>query len=128
MEIEVLAVAVAVAGESRVEVDERNPEATDELVDGRAPQGTFVGQVEAPEVRVGVKGAGFELLAVVDDRLTWRAVATQEVVEGAEAQGVVRREVIGGTDLDGLGNVDAEGAQTETRPRVAGPVVKFSDL
>jgi len=81
---------VTVAGERRIEIDVGEPDAADELVGGRAPQPAFIGEIETREVRVGVKGPGLELLAVVDDRLAGRAVTAQEIVEAAEAHGIVR--------------------------------------
>src|SRR5437660_543707 len=102
LEVEVFAVAVSVSGERRVEVHVGDPEAADELIDGRPPQDTLVGQAEAREIRVRVQGSGLELLSVVDDGFAGCAIAAQEFVESAGANRVVLREVKGRTCLDRL--------------------------
>src|SRR5207302_2169561 len=119
LEVEVFAVAVSMPGERRVEVHVGDPEVADELIDGRPPQDTLVGQAEAREIRGRVQGSGLELLSVVDDGFAGCAVAAQEFVEGAGANRVVRGEMKGGTGLDHLRNVYPESAQTQARARRA---------
>src|SRR5207245_1691749 len=119
LEVEVLAVAVSVPGERRVEVHVGDPEAAHELIDGRPPQDALVGQAEAREIRVRVQGSGLELLSVVDDGFAGCAIAAQEFVESAGANRVVLREVKGRTCLDRLRNVYPESAQTQVRARRA---------
>src|SRR5437870_2620919 len=129
LEVEVLAVAVSVPGERRVEVHVGDPEAAHELIDGRPPQDALVGQAEAREIRVRVQGSGLELLSVVDDGFAGCAIATQEFVESAGANRVVRCEVKGRTCLDRLRNVDPESAQTQVRARrAAGAAARGGEL
>src|SRR3989442_8438962 len=132
LEIEILAVAVPVARQRRIEVHIGHPEAANEPLGGRAREGALVGEAQAGEVDIGVERTRLEFLPVVDDGLSGRAVAAQKIVEDTGANGVARGDVKSHTPLDGLGNVNAKVAEAQARARRASYRTarggRFSDL
>src|SRR3989442_14631861 len=81
LEIEILAVAVPVARQRRIEVHIGHPEAANEPLGGRAQEGALVGEAQAGEVDIGVEPTRLEVLPLVDDGLSGRAGDRQQIIE-----------------------------------------------
>src|SRR2546428_6575847 len=118
LKVEIFAVAAPVTGESGIEVHVGEPEAADDPAADRAQERALVRQAEAGEVRVGVKVARFELLAVVHDGLPGCAIAAQEGIKLAGTYGVTRGEVEGHTALENFGDVNPSRTQAQPRARL----------